>query len=187
MEFKTTHIKRAAWAQAGGFTLVEALVAFTITVLVGLVVLSILVNTGRYFSALTNYAEMNAASRFAVDQITRDIREANKVTFFSTNSLVLQDADGNALTWTNDTVAQTFTRIKGADSRILLKGCSALRLDVGQRNVLGGTYDVYSNATPATAKVVDISWVCTRNVLGLSFNTEQIQTARVVIRKQQLP
>jgi len=47
-----------------------------------------------------------------------------------------------------------------------------------------GKFGVYLAATPATAKVVDVTWVCSRTVLGRRQNTENVQSARIVIRKQ---
>ena len=41
-----------------------------------------------------------------------------------------------------------------------------------------------TSATVATAKVIDLSWVCSRSILGQKANTESVQTARIVIRKQ---
>ena len=59
-----------------------------------------------------------------------------------------------------------------------------LSRDVRQRNPVGGSYDVYPVATPGTAKVVDVSWLCSRTIFGRKENTESVQTARIVIRKQ---
>ena len=49
---------------------------------------------------------------------------------------------------------------------------------------IGGSYDVYPAGTIATAKVIDVSWVCSRTLFGRKENTESVQTARIVIRKQ---
>jgi hypothetical protein len=32
--------------------------------------------------------------------------------------------------------------------------------------------------------VVNISWICSRSIFGNSINTEAVQTARIVIRRQ---
>jgi hypothetical protein len=47
-----------------------------------------------------------------------------------------------------------------------------------------GSYDVYPAASAATAKVVNVSWICSRQIMNGMENTESVQTARIVIRKQ---
>lgn len=169
------------------FTLVEAMVGVALTTLVALVILTIFINGSCFFQALFNYSDMNADSRLAVDQLTKDVREAGQVNSFSTNNIVLMGSDGAALTWSFDPTAQKLTRSKNGTSVVMLTGCVTLTLDVGQRNVVGGSYNVFPYATnTTTAKVVDVRWVCQRSVIGIG-QSEQIQTARVVIRNQQLP
>jgi hypothetical protein len=34
------------------------------------------------------------------------------------------------------------------------------------------------------AKLVQVTWVCSRSILGKKVNTESVQSAKVVIRKQ---
>ena len=53
-----------------------------------------------------------------------------------------------------------------------------------QRNPINGTYDQYPTANPDTCKLVQLSWICSRNILGKKANTESVQSAKVVIRKQ---
>jgi hypothetical protein len=67
---------------------------------------------------------------------------------------------------------------------VLLKGCDALTFAIAQRNPMGGSYDVYPTASPSTAKVVNVAWNCSRTILGRKANTENVQTARIVIRRQ---
>ena len=76
------------------------------------------------------------------------------------------------------------TRTKAGANKRLLTGCDALTFTIAQRTPKDGSYEVYPAATPATAKVVNVSWNCSRLVLGRKANTENVQTARIVIRKQ---
>jgi len=99
-------------------------------------------------------------------------------------TISLEDSDGVALSYAYDATARTLTRAKSGVSRILLKQCDRLNFSIGQRNAVGGSYDVYPAATPATCKVVNVSWICSRTIFGIKNNTESVQTARIVIRKQ---
>ncbi len=76
------------------------------------------------------------------------------------------------------------TRTKGNVFKKLLTGCDALTFTIAQRTPKDGTYELFPTATPATAKVVNIAWNCSRTILGRKANTENVQTARIVIRKQ---
>jgi Tfp pilus assembly protein PilW len=167
--------------------LAEALIAIGVTALLMLTVCTFSVFTGRSFAALYNYVELDDDNRIAMDQITRDVRQANRVKSWATTSLVLEESDGSDLSFTCNAAQKTLVRTKNGVSNVLLKGCQRLAFDVRQRNAVAGTYDLYPvSTTPATAKVVNVSWSCSRFILGNMENTESVQTARIVIRKQGL-
>ena len=120
-----------------------------------------------------------------MDQLTRDVRQANGVIGFTPSSLTLEDADRLSLSYTYDPIARTLTRTKQSEPpTILLRECDRPSFVIGQRKPLANTMDVYTNATPATAKVVNVGWSCSRKILGVQQNTESVQSARIVIRKQ---
>ena len=184
MVSRTTSTKTAA-RHAAGFLLAEALVAIGVMALVVLVICAFSMFSGRSFAAMFNYVDLDTSNRLAIDQLTRDVRQANRVVNCVTNSLlVLEDSDGVNITYSYDATAKTLTRSKGAHSTTLLTGCTRLSFDIGQRNIVGGTYDYYPAASPATAKMVNVSWLCARSISRANENTEAVQTARIVIRKQ---
>lgn len=164
----------------------EALVAIGVVALLVLVVCAFSVYSSQTFAVLFNYVDLDDANRTAIDTLTRDVRQANRVKACSPDgrSLVLEDADGTDISYVYDPAQKTLTRTKNGVRQVLLHGCQRLYFRICQRNVMGGTYDVYPVATPDTAKVVDVSWLCSRTVLGGLENTESVQTARIVIRKQ---
>ena len=48
----------------------------------------------------------------------------------------------------------------------------------------GGDLYAYNSTNPLTmVKALDFTWVCSNNVLGMSYNTEDVQSSRIVIRK----
>ena len=61
---------------AGGFTLMELLVAFGLGVFVVGVVVALSIFTSANFLGTANYVRLNDQSRNAVDQISREIRNA---------------------------------------------------------------------------------------------------------------
>jgi hypothetical protein len=160
------------------------LIATGITGLIMLVLASISMLSGRTFTAFANYVDLDDGNRIAMDTLTRDLRECNRVTGCSATVLTIEDPDGTPTVYTFNAATSTLTRTKGASTKTLLKGCDTLTFAIAQRNPVGGSYDVYPAATPATAKVVNVKWNCSRTIYGRKANTENVQTARIVIRKQ---
>lgn len=66
----------------------------------------------------------------------------------------------------------------------LLTGCETLSFRLYKRNTITNTYEQFPASLPTEAKVVDIAWKCTRSILGINANSEAVQTAKIVIRKQ---
>lgn len=166
-----------------GFGLLELLMATSVGSI-------LLVSTGmmisfsaRSFASMTNYVDLDSKSRKALDRITRDIRQANGLSSFSATELVLQDADNQPLRYTFNPDKHQLTRTKNA-TEVLLTECDFLKFDIFQRNPVGGSYDQYPTAVAANCKVIQLSWVCSRKILGAKINTESVQSAKVVIRKQ---
>jgi hypothetical protein len=154
---------------------------------IGGVVLSVLMLliffAARSFAALANYVDLDQASRNALDIMSSEIRQADRLTTFSTNQLVFS-YNGNTLDYTYSPQAKTLTRTLGGNARVLLTGCDSLTFSIFQRNPMGGTYDQYPTATAATTKLVQLTWTCSRKILGAAVNTESVQSAKIVLRKQ---
>lgn len=182
---KVTSIETSAQGRKiAGWTIPETLLSTGITGILMLVIVAMTMTSGRAFLALSNYVDLDAANKVAMDTLTRDLRQCNRVTACSGTAISIEDSDGSTVTYTFSPSAETFTRAKNGVSKVLLSKCSTMGISIAQRNPIGGSYDVYPAATPATAKVVNVSWNCYRTILGVRANTESVQTARIVIRKQ---
>jgi hypothetical protein len=184
MECKITSGKLAG-ASRPGFVLSEMLVVMGVSTILILAIASLSMFSGRSFAAIFNYVDLDDANRVAMDQLSRDIRQANRVTSFSSTNLYLEDSDLSIIKYDYSTSARTLVRTRNTVVKKVLAECDSLKFDVCQRNPVGGSYDVYPVATTIdTAKVIDVSWVCSRTLFGRRENTESVQTARIVIRKQ---
>lgn len=181
MDSKITSTKRQRQA---GMMLVEALMSIGLTGLIMLVLVSVSVFSGRSFVALANYVELDDKNRIAIDTITRDLRSCNRVFFYETNFLALEDGDGWFVHYVYSPTTRTLIRSKASQVSTLLTGCDSLVFNMGKRNTAPGTLDQYPAATAGEAKVVDVTWRCSRTILGVKANTEAVQTAKIVIRKQ---
>jgi prepilin-type N-terminal cleavage/methylation domain-containing protein len=168
-----------------GFSLVELMVAVGVGSLVLLGLSSFFLHSAKSLLAMTNYAELSRGNRYAIDLMTRELRQAKRLTSYQTNSVTLEDPNGAAFTYTYSPGKRTLSRTRDGATSVLLRDCDYLLFTIGQRNPVGGAYDVYPVATPGTAKVINVSWKCNRKAYGNVLNTENVQTARIVIRNQQ--
>jgi prepilin-type N-terminal cleavage/methylation domain-containing protein len=184
MDCKTTFTKRRP--RRSGFTLTELLVA----VGVGSVILAALAGltfyTGRSFAAIANYVELDSFSRNALDTMSKEIRQTRRLKTFSETQLVFEDFDGSDVSYTYSSDQRILFRSRNnvPDGRPLLKDCNFLQFSIFQRNPIAGSYNQYATATAATCKLVQLRWVCSRDLIKAKCNTESVQSAKIVIRKQ---
>ncbi|MFM1768492.1 MAG: hypothetical protein RJA22_1021 [Verrucomicrobiota bacterium] len=210
-----------------GVVLLDAVMAIGLTGLIMLVLVAVMQFSGRSFLCLANYVELDDRNRLAIDQLTRDLRECNRIAQCTTNLLTLESADGLKIYYLHSPEQQTLTRLKtrslkdskpqftanleeapmaegdvagapdvlpeqGKESvtpqestrEVLLTGCESLSFRLFKRNTMTNSYEQFPASLPDEAKVVDIAWKCSRSILGIAANTEAVQTAKIVIRKQ---
>jgi hypothetical protein len=173
------------------FTILEMLFASGVFAVGLVMVLSIFIFCLRSFTAMSNYMILDVENREAMDRVTKEIREAREVLNYSTSppSLTIRDGGSAIVTYTFNGENKTMTRSSGGNTRVMLSDCSLLNFKLSQRNPKDGAYDLYPIATAdwaGTVKVVELTWKTRRTIGGtLLTNSENIQTARIVIRKQQ--
>ena len=172
-------------------TLVELLIAVGIGGIVFAAVALLTFYSARSFAALTNYVDLDKYSRNALDQMISEIRQADGVTNFTTTRLVCSFTNPTnsakyQITYNYDSNAQKLKKtVSGGAETVLLNECEYLKFDVFQRNPKDREYDYYPAETsrPELVKIVQLTWVCSRKILGKKANTESVQSAKVVIRK----
>jgi Tfp pilus assembly protein PilW len=170
--------------QRAGMSLLEVMIASSLGMIALAAVGSLSLFTARSFVASGNYADLDRASFVALDTLSRDVRQARALNPpFTTNKLTLKDNDNATLIYEYKPSTGQFTRQKNGTTTVLLNQCDFLRFAIYQRNPTNGWswYPVTSNMV-ATAKLIDVSWKCSRKILGAKVNTESVQTAKVVIR-----
>jgi len=165
-------------------TLFEIMFAVGIggTVLAG--ICSLYFYSYRSFAAQLNYVDLDQYSQRALDRMSQQIRQVKAMTDFTTNSLVFTDYDDATLSFIYNPTNKTLVRIKGGTTDVLLTGCDSLTFSIYQRNPVAGSYDQYPTASVATAKLVQVQWLCSRPLYYNSLqNTESMQSAKIVIRQ----
>jgi len=163
------------------FTLFEMILALGLGSMVLAVAAAFTVYTARSFVATANYADLDAASRHAVDLMTRDIRQAKTLTSFATNQVVFTDVTNGTFSYTWDPGAATLTRIYNGQSSVILTSCDYLTFHIAQRTP-SNNFTFWAATATTNAKLVDVSWNCSRQIVGQKVNTESIQTAKITLR-----
>jgi len=178
--------------RTAGFTLVEASVAVGLGTLVMAVVASLTIYSSRTFSAMSNYVDLDVHSRYALDVIAREVRQSTAVVDFQTNSsvsyLTLTNVDTASyvkISW--DTNAATLAYEKtGQPVQVVLTGCDRWKVWLYNRapNVSPTNLSFNAATNLASCKLVNMSWKCSRTILGSKLNTESVQTAQIVLRNK---
>jgi len=167
--------------RCAGISLVEVMIAVTLGMMALAAMASLSLFTARSFVASGNYADLDRKSFVALDNLSRDIRQSRELKAFTTHKLTLRDNDDATLIYEYDPSTGQFTRQKNGLTTVLLEQCDFLNFAIYQRNPTNG-WNWYPASSPATAKMIDVSWKCSRKILGAKVNTESVQTAKVVIR-----
>lgn len=151
---------------------------------------------GRSFYSMENYVNLDMKSRHALDIMSRDIREADGCSsnaFSSANLTLLMTDPASSQPYTvnynydsgDDTLTRTSTSASGTQETVLLSNCVSFALSYYRRNPTTNAWAAFPD-DPGRAdecKLVQIDWTCRRTVLGSIINSESMESARVVIRK----
>ncbi len=170
-----------------GYSLMETIVATGLFSLAGLALATIYLFSTTSFAALANYAELDKINRTAMDILSREIRQAQAVTAATASSLTIINGDGVNVNYSFNAYSGKLLRTVGGSSQTLLSDCELLAFNLYQRNPISGTYNIYPAATnnfSQTVKCVSLTWRASRKMPSGNDVSENIQTARVVIRKQ---
>ncbi len=164
------------------FTLIEVMVASALGVLAMAVVASLFWYSSRSFAAVANYVDLDQVSQFALDKMSREIRQARKLTDFSDTSMSFSDVDNNPLSFNYDPETRTLVRVSGGQTNTLLQGCDFLKFSKYQHTAISNTFDAYEPAYITNTKLVQVTWMCSRTILGAKVNTESVQSAKIALR-----
>lgn len=168
-----------------GFTFMEMMIATTIGLMAMSTLGTLSLYTARSFLSMSNYSELSQQSRNALDLMTGEIRQANRLTSGGGSSISLEDWDGKKLVYYHDTDLNQLIREKeDEDPKVLLENCEDFSATLFQRNPVEGEYEQYPSATSWTCKLIQLDWRCAKSVMGDRVNSEVVQSAKIVIRKQ---
>jgi len=179
MDSKITFTKRSS---AAAFTLVEVMVASAIGLMTMTSVVMLSWHSSRSFAATANYVSLDQANQFALDKMSQEIRQARCVTNFTPTTLTLMDVDNKVLQFVYDPDARTLVRISDGLTNTLLTGCDFLQFSKYQHTTISNTFDAYDPAYVTNTKLVQVSWTCSRTILGAKVNSESLQSSKITLR-----
>jgi hypothetical protein len=190
-------LSSARLARCRGLTLAETLVAFGIGSLVLATVASLTLYGSRSSIAIVNYTDLDAKSRYALDVISREVRQATGVVAMSTNSpksLTMTNANqGTTIVLSyNPTTRQLVLSRTGQADLTALTECDRWDFSLYQRTpIMTPTNVLFYPSTNSTGaldlslcKLIDMSWKCSRQILTQKVNTESVQAAQIVLRNK---
>jgi hypothetical protein len=180
-----SHYSRAILA----FTFVELMVASALgTVLVALLLVLTLYGQ-QSFGLMTGYSELDSKTRNAVTLLSKEVRESTRVldaqSSSALKSLTLTNAIDSVtvkLVW--DAAERTLTIQKNPGATgTLLTGCDSwdYALYDGAPIITGGKVSFSPSASPTTCKLVQMSWSCSRTVLGKT-TASSVESVRFGLR-----
>ena len=171
--------------QASGFTLPEMMVSVLVGLLLAAAMAVIFVTSTLSFARMGDYINLDRTSRKALDQMSRNIREAKLLTSFDPAVLTFKyDSAGttNLAYRYNEsaaTLTEEWTSGGSTTTNTLLTGCANLAFALYDRN-LQPTTGVSANQ----GKVISVAWQCTGTTLLAQQTTENMQQAKIVLRSQ---
>ena len=182
MDFKNTSTDRARRARCRAMTLVELMVSSAIGTIVMAAVASLTIYTARSFSSLINYVDLDAQSRRTLDQMTWKIRHVSAVASFGTNNVSFVYLGTGTLSYAFSPDTKQLTENWNGQSTVLLKECDTLKFSAYQRTTISGTFDQTATTDTNLIKEIQVSWSCSRKILGSLVNSESVQSAKIVLR-----
>jgi prepilin-type N-terminal cleavage/methylation domain-containing protein len=185
-------------ARTRAMTLTEVLVASAIGSIVLAATATFWMFGARSFVALGNYRDLDAKSQLALDRMTRDIRQATRVLSFQNTGnnrwlSLTNEVEGVGMRYSWDATDRTLLCEKtGQAAEAYLTECDRWDFSLFQRTPQKNQTNTFFLATnqfgvyaPNLCKLVDMTWKCSRTILGKQANTESVQTAQVVLRNKQ--
>lgn len=179
MDCKTTSsIKR----RHSAFTITEFVFASAIVLVLMTALMAFSMFSGRSLLAMSNYLDLDAQSRRALDNMTKEVRRSTAVTAYTTNSITLTDYDGKSFSYTYSPTNRTVTRTRDNKTTTLLENCDSLTFNMLERNPNDGTFDMTAATNAAACKALWVTWKCSRIFIAPQVNADTMTTANIVLR-----
>lgn len=183
----TTSTIPSSRRRRAGFSLVEVLVASTLSAIVLAGVMSTFLMLGRSGANVANYSVMESQSRRALEELSQDIRMASDVTWNGTTSITLlvpnnYTSTSNRVTYAYDSATGVFYRMPGIASATNAR--TTLISNVATFSY--ARFDRLDNPSTAdaTTKRVQLSMIVRSTTRTVAAATNNILSASYILRNK---
>lgn len=170
----------------GGFTLVEVLIASSLSLVILAAVLSTFLFIGKGSMRLAHYTDMENDARGALHVFGQDARQASAASWTNANTLSLT-VNGQTITYAYDASAATFTRKQGsAAASVLVANIKTFSFRAYQITGAELSLSGSLSAVNTAVKMVQVSLDLERNTASAGKTSSQIISSRCVLRNKKL-
>jgi hypothetical protein len=140
--------------------------------------------TARGIASITNSVELHGQTRTSIDKMSRKIRQSTQVTSFSPTSLSVI-YKGLPVTYTYSSTSKSLEETEDGRVTTLLNNCDHLEFKLYQRNPLTNSFNQFPVLiTTNEAKVIQVSWRCSRQILGNKGGSAEMISSKIVLRSK---
>jgi hypothetical protein len=179
--------------RSSALTLVELMVAVAAGSLLLAVVAALSIYGLRSFAAIGNYTDMDEKGRAAMDEISCDLRECTTFTpsgyYYSTNHKWFEFVHPQGsirVEWKQADRTLVTTKVTGSGTMVKtnLTECDMWDYTFFQQSPLTNIVNGFAGfeAGKNKVKLINMNWTCSRGLFGNKWNTESVQTAKIVLR-----
>lgn len=166
---------------ARGFTFVELMISMTLSLVVLTAVLTTFLFLARGGMRMAFYRDMEAQSRFVMQQFGRDARQATGVAWTGSTSLTLT-VEGVNVTYAYNAVAGTLSRaVPGRPAQVVARGITAFAFRAYDFSSSELSLSAPNATTNAATKIVQVEIDLARNTARTGA-TNQIISTRYMLR-----
>ncbi|HEY0456708.1 MAG TPA: hypothetical protein VGE41_10065, partial [Verrucomicrobiae bacterium] len=113
---------------------------------------------------------------------TKELRDAQSIVSYSSNQITFINGTNATVSYSFSSTNRTLNRIVNNITNQLLTECDSASISVYQRTPIQNTFDYNAPVDTNEAKVVYLSWNCSRTMVGKKLTTDSAQIGKVVLR-----
>jgi len=146
------------------------------------VCLSLTLFTTRSIASMTDSVDLNARTRYAVDRMGKKLRQTSSVESFSPTSITVT-FDGQPLSYTYNPDRRTLVEKEAGKVTTLLEDCDQVLFALYKRSPVSNSFSQFPVLSGLDeAKVIQMSWRCSRSLVGKASGSSDMASARFVFR-----
>lgn len=164
--------------------MIELMIASAVSVVALIMILSLGFYTARSIASMTDSVDLNARSRYAIDRMSKKLRQATAMRSFSSR-VVSVTYNGKPLTYTYQPVAKTIVENENGKTTTLLRNCDAMQFSYYKRNPVTNSFNQFPVMTSTNeAKVIQVWWQCHTTRIGKAGGSVEMAAAKIVVRSK---